>query len=350
MPSVQRIRWAKFRSLLTVGVALSILLVLIFLLLGGETFRRKSTIVTFVTDAGGIVAGAPVRLNGIPIGEVHSVELSAPERRIQDRVVEIRMRVLTAALEQMPADSIVEIGAANILGEAVIEITKGRAVEPLRPGGELEYQPPREIDRAQAIKSLEANLRRMDQLLDDIEAGRGSLGRFLRDDSLYRQVTARLAQLEKSVAQTSRTGELGRMIHEDALYKSLQANLLRHDQLLAGLESGEGRAGQFLRDPQMYQGWLQQVRRLRAEISSIQRGEGRLGRFVMSDEEYTQWNRRVERLMLSVDSLTSGEGPLGQLFVSAQLYESLAGSTRELQESMRDFRDSPTRFMRLRLF
>jgi phospholipid/cholesterol/gamma-HCH transport system substrate-binding protein len=286
-----------------------------------------------------------VRLNGITVGEVEEVNLAPPGD--PEKVVAIRMRVQTSALSEIPVDSVVEIGAENVLGEKTVEITKGGSIEAIRPGGTLRFEPPREIDRAQVIKSFESNLRRMDAVLDDIEAGRGGLARFIRDDSIYRQVNARLAEVQKGIEESSRAGTLGRLINQEAQIRDARATLARYDKMLADVESGQGAAGGFLRDSSRYDSLLQQVRDLRGQISAIERGEGRVGRFVMSDDQYRQWNRSVEQLLVSVDRIRFGEGPLGQLFVSAQLYESLNGSSKQLQEFLREFQENPRKFLRV---
>ena len=173
MPSPQRIRIAKVRSVLLIVFALAVLSVLMYLLFGGNPFRPDVAIRVVVADSGGMPPGSPVRLNGITIGKVESVELAAPPQG--DRIVAIIMSIEAGALEFIPEDSMAEIGADNLLGDRLIDITAGRSPVPIRRGGTLRYEPPTEIDQAQVMASLEKNLRRVDALLDDIEMGRGSL-------------------------------------------------------------------------------------------------------------------------------------------------------------------------------
>ena len=44
-----------------------------------------------------------------------------------------------------------------------------------------------------------------------------------------------------------------------------------------------------------------------------------------------------------------GQGTLGQLLVNPQLYESLDGTTREMQGLFKDFRANPKKFLRIKL-
>src|SRR5947207_6527469 len=63
MPSVEQVRWAKFRVTVTTLVALTILATLIILLTGGTLFQPQSEIYLFISDATGIVKGSPVRVD-----------------------------------------------------------------------------------------------------------------------------------------------------------------------------------------------------------------------------------------------------------------------------------------------
>ena len=57
-----------------------IVAVLIFLITGNTNpFASKSHIYTYMNDAAALDHGAPVNLNGIPIGKVKNIELSGSQ-------------------------------------------------------------------------------------------------------------------------------------------------------------------------------------------------------------------------------------------------------------------------------
>jgi phospholipid/cholesterol/gamma-HCH transport system substrate-binding protein len=327
---------------MTIFAALLVLSVLLYLLMGGNPLRRNVIIRSYVTDSGGMSRGSPVRLNGLPIGKVESVGL-APEPR-GNRIVEIRMSVEAAAAARLPEDSIVEIGAENLLGDKLIAITAGRSDRPVAPGGELRYQPPAEIDRAQVIASFDRNLRLIDRLLDDIESGRGSLARFIRDDALYESARTRLQQFESSLSGLRSTGQLSELLRKDDVHRSIEATIARYDTLLADLEGGRGAAGEFLRSSRQHEDMLRRIASLRGQIARI-----RKNRFLRTDEDYERWNREIERLMAAIDKLNFGDGSLARLLHTAHTYESLAGASQNLQEGLRQFQRDPRKFLRIDL-
>src|SRR4051812_47277896 len=91
MPSVERVRWARFRVAVTTLVGLSILATLVILLTGGTLFQPRSNLYLFLPDATGIAAGSPVRVDGIQVGKIDTVALSGSSQ--PNRVVKVTMIV-----------------------------------------------------------------------------------------------------------------------------------------------------------------------------------------------------------------------------------------------------------------
>ena len=66
---------------------------------------------------------------------------------------------------------------------------------------------------------------------------------------------------------------------------------------------------------------------------------------MQSDTLYADWNSRVVSLIESVDAFNRGPA-----MTTTQAYDNLNGFARELQATMRDFRQNPRKFMRLKVF
>src|SRR5215208_3295216 len=91
MPSVEHVRWARFRVTATALVGLTILSTLVVLLTGGTLFEPQSILILYLDDATGLAPGSPVRVAGIQVGKVESVALSGSSDPI--RVVKVTMNV-----------------------------------------------------------------------------------------------------------------------------------------------------------------------------------------------------------------------------------------------------------------
>ena len=95
MPSQKQLKWSQLKVGVTVTAASITLAVLILLMSGtGGIFTHKIILVSYFDDAGGLRVGAPVRLQGVDIGNVSKIQIvSDPTHKITP--VEVTMKVNT---------------------------------------------------------------------------------------------------------------------------------------------------------------------------------------------------------------------------------------------------------------
>src|SRR5882757_7034393 len=106
MPSVQRVRWARFRVTITGLVALAILAVVVVLLTGGTLFQPQAFLYLYIPDGTGLGPGIPVGVDGIQVGKVDTVTLSGLSE--PHRVVKVTMKVRRDLLQSITEDSTAE--------------------------------------------------------------------------------------------------------------------------------------------------------------------------------------------------------------------------------------------------
>ena len=144
MADPRRVRWSQLKVGVVGLAAFAIIAVLIFLLTSSKGFfRPKTTLRTYMDDASGIAVSTPVRLNGITIGSLSRVQLT--NSRDPRRAVEFTMEVEERYLKDIPVDSVAGVGAANLLGDKFINITKGPATQTVHPGDEVKSQETQDI-------------------------------------------------------------------------------------------------------------------------------------------------------------------------------------------------------------
>jgi phospholipid/cholesterol/gamma-HCH transport system substrate-binding protein len=354
MAASKQASWSQLRVGITILVALIILGVLIFLLTGsGDVFRANAALRTFMADSSGMATGAPVRLNGILIGNVEAIRLSG--EKDPKRVVEFVMEVESRFLKEIPVDSVAGISAANLLGDKFINITKGSAQQTVRDGAELRSLQSQDIPELMAqsaalLTTLQTIVTRVDRLLMDVEQGKGNIGKFLRDEELYARLNVIGAEAQRLINDV-RTGKgtLSRLLYDDSLYQEARAPIKRIEALLADLQRGHGTAGLLLKDRKLYddaQASLAEIRRL---INEVNAGKGTAGRLLKDEELYRNINTLLAKVDQTVDKLNSGQGTLGQLMVNPQLYDSMVGATREINALMKDIRANPKQFLTIKL-
>src|SRR5579863_10510370 len=93
MPSQKQLKWSQLKVGLTVLVSSITLGILILLMSGtGGFLTRKITLKSYFDNAGGLREGAPVRLQGVDIGNVSGIRVvSDPARRLTP--VEVTLKV-----------------------------------------------------------------------------------------------------------------------------------------------------------------------------------------------------------------------------------------------------------------
>src|SRR6202030_212143 len=129
-------RWAQLRVGIMSLAALIILSVLIFLMAGSSgLFKSKTRLYTYMADSSALAASSPVRLNGILIGKVSSVELSG--QADPHRVVRMTLEIDNDFLPSIPTDSKALIAAENLLGTKFINIKKGEARSTVKADQEI---------------------------------------------------------------------------------------------------------------------------------------------------------------------------------------------------------------------
>jgi phospholipid/cholesterol/gamma-HCH transport system substrate-binding protein len=350
MPTASEVNWAKIRVALMIGASLAILAVLVYLLLGGSDFLQPSVEArTYLTDGAGLATGSPVRFNGIKIGEVRSVQLSG--LKDPKKVVRVEMSIMQKYLNAIPDDSTVAVSADNVIGDRFANIIEGKSPRHLQVGGELAMQPPRDINSEDLMRAARQIVSRVDSLLGDIEEGRGELGKFVKDDEVYRKMVNKVTAFEQQIrAATARDTQIGRIIYSEDYYQELRAPIQRLNNALGTLDSGQGTGGKFLKDPAQYDQLRKSVGDLNRTLEAWNAGKGGAGKLLKEDEPYVRITKMLENVNTQVDALNAGEGRLGQMMANSSLHDSLQGSTSRLQKMLAELRQNPKKFLRLKVF
>jgi phospholipid/cholesterol/gamma-HCH transport system substrate-binding protein len=349
-----KVKWAKLRVGILALAAMVILTILIFLITGKVNFfESKVTLYTYLSDAAALTDAAPVNLDGIQIGKVKKIALSG----IKDpkRLVKIEMEVPESSLRNIPVDSVSSISSANILGSKYINIKSGKSATAVRAGEEIPSLNAEGFDSLMeegntVMTSLQGTVERIDKLLDGIQAGQGSVGKLLVDDTLYNHVLAVVDQVNQlAIALNSKESTIGKLIYDHELYDDFRKTLGSVDKMVDDLQKGQGTAGKLLKDPALYDETQKTIAGVHKLVDDLNAGQGTAGKLLKSDELHKQLSDTIAKLDLMLDKINSGQGTLGQLMVNPQLYDNLSGATREMHLLMKDFRANPKKFLRIKL-
>ncbi len=354
MADPKKTSWAQLRVGIVAIVSMLIAAVLIFLLTGNaHLFEGSVRLRTYMEDSAGMAEGSAVRLNGILAGNIRKIQLSGS--RDAKRTVEIQLDLRRKFLDLIPEDSVAGISASNLLGDKYINITKGKSSKHIEPDGELHsanvQDIPQLVSQASVILTQFQNVAgRVDTLLKDIDAGKGNIGKLLKDEELYSRVNDTAIQLDQLVKDVRNSnGTISKLLYDDTLYKELRSPIQRLDNIVAQVQKGQGSAGKLLNDNALYDEANQSLVEVHRMLDGLQAGKGSAGKLLKDEELYRQLNLITVKLNTTIEKLNAGQGTIGQLLVNPALFDSLNGASREAQLLVKDMRANPKKFLRIKL-
>jgi phospholipid/cholesterol/gamma-HCH transport system substrate-binding protein len=343
MPRTRSLGWAELKIGVVTAFAMVMSMVLIFMLSGeGGFFWQRYSVKTVFPNAAGLKPGAPVRLAGVEVGSVGAVDLAG------DRV-EVVMEINRNYQQQVTTASQASLGSVSLLGEAAVDITASSSGTPIPEWG---YVPsgPAEGSLTEVATKATAGIEELTGVLQDLRSGRGTVGRLLTDDSLYRDMNALVAAAETVVRNVnSGRGTLGRLTNDPAAAMALESSLKNFEAISARIRAGEGSLGRFLNDDAMARSFSSTASNLDAITGRISRGEGTAGRLISDQALYDRLNSMSDRLDKVMAGLQQGEGTAGQLLRDRELYENMNGAVGELRQLVRDIRADPRKFLNVRV-
>jgi phospholipid/cholesterol/gamma-HCH transport system substrate-binding protein len=335
MPTAHQITWAKIRVFAAAVAALSILIVLIYLLAGGSVlFQPKSRLYVYIPDAAGLYTGSTVRVNGIVVGKVESVSLSGSS--LPDRVVRVALTIESDYLRDIPADSYAQLETATAIGDKYVNITRGRSAAFAQPNAEIPFREQQEFLKTLDVEQFTKQLETISALLDQIEEGKNPTGQLLLSDQLYNQVRTEIGGFEREIRTLrSPRNPVGKMLYTDEGYRRFVEPLMKIDQAIMAIQKTP-----LLAEDTAYNSLAAQLKELRGSIERFESAP-----FLQSDELYTSWSRALASFLLSVDQFD-----VNPLLTTSEMYDNLTGLTTQLRDFLHDFREDPQKFLRVRLF
>jgi phospholipid/cholesterol/gamma-HCH transport system substrate-binding protein len=214
------------------------------LYIGGDTgfFTPKYKMKVYFHSADGLHKGALVLVNGVRIGNVSDINLTADPDT--NRAVEVGLQLLKSRHDLIRTDSVATIGTVGVLGDQQVEITRGSPSNPvIEDGGKLQGMDAGDIKQIisntnDVVANLGVMTSKIGALIDNISNGKGTAGKFLNDTSIYDKTDATVDELHKLVVDAhSGTGTIGRLLSDDEMYQSMKSSVDRLNSTLIKVDT-----------------------------------------------------------------------------------------------------------------
>jgi phospholipid/cholesterol/gamma-HCH transport system substrate-binding protein len=350
LPSQHQLRWSQLRVGLTVLIASITLGVLIFLMSGSKgLFTKKLIIYSYFDNAGGLRVGAPVRLQGVDIGNVTSIGV-VPNRKLTP--VQVAMKVSRKFDFDLHTDSLATLATAGVLGETFVDIDSTQAKgPPVQNGGVLETREKPDIQDVvrssqSTLQNMQVLLQRVDRIVTFVESGQGSIGKLIYDEELYKRLNTSVNEVQTLVAAISQgKGSIGKLVMSDELYVKANDSIDKLNKIVDEVNSGQGSAGKFLKDPALYNNANQTIAKANQLMGEINAGKGALGKFASDQAFAAKVDNTVTKLSLLADRLEAGQGSAGKLLNDPSLYNNADHMLVESRNLIQSIREHPKRYL-----
>lgn len=352
MPSQKQLKWSELKVGLTVLAACVTLGVLIFLMSGtGGLFTSKIQLKSYFDDANGLRVGAPVRLAGVDIGNVTSIQVIR-DRTKQLTPVEVIMKVNTRYRFNLRKDSLTLLSTAGVLGETYINIDSSLSKGAEAQDGDV--LPSREVpdfgdmvrSGQSTLQNMDALLKRLDRIIAFVESGQGSVGKLIYDPMLYNRLNATVNEFQGLVNQVAQgKGTLGKLFSDEELYNKVNATVDKLNVAIDDINAGKGTAGKLLKDPTLYNNANDTIANVKKLTDDINAGKGAIGKMAKDEEFARKLQNTLDKLSAISDRLEAGEGTAGKLLRDPSLYTNADQMLIETRGLVKSIRENPKTYL-----
>jgi phospholipid/cholesterol/gamma-HCH transport system substrate-binding protein len=351
VPSQQQVQWSQLKVGVLVIVALSALAALVFLMSGstGGFWSGKVTIRSYFENSAGLKVGAPVNLEGVTIGTVKYVRIE-PMRKLTP--VEVTMKISKNKAEAVHEDSRTSLETIGVLGDTVVDINSKFATgPPIRDGDELKTtETPNLSDVIKSsqgtIEQLNTILAKVDNLVDSLNSGKGSIGQLINDPTLYNKLVLTVNQVQGLVDSVANgKGSIGELVASDALYKRIDDTVSHLQHISADLDEGHGSAGKFLKDETLYNNLKQSTDNLNQLLAGVNQGKGAIGMMAKDPQFAKKLDDTVSKLNSVLAQVDNGQGTVGKLLKDPSLYNHSDEMIQNTSNLITAIRQNPKKYL-----
>lgn len=328
---------------ITVIVAAIVLMITIILMSQATgVFSSKLTLRAFFENAGGLRVGAPVRLQGVDIGNVTEILINPHD---PSHPVEVVMKVGTRYHSLLRTDSSAMLGTAGVLGETFVDIDSidshgervhNNAVLPSKNRPDIQ-----DVIRSSeaSLQNLNTLVNRLNDVVGQIQQGKGSVGKLIYDASLYNKLNSTLTQVQEMVGDiTNAKGSIGKLIEQDDLYNHASATLDKLNNIIDQINNGQGTAGRFIKDPTLYNNANETITRAKQLMADI------------NDKQLAaKLSTTIGNLQDLTDKMNQGQGTMGKLFQDPSVYNNTDNLLTETRNLIEAIRKNPKKYLTIHL-
>ncbi|NCQ17262.1 MAG: organic solvent ABC transporter substrate-binding protein [Ignavibacteria bacterium CG22_combo_CG10-13_8_21_14_all_37_15] len=165
-----------------------------------QLFRSTFRVSGVFKDVAGLQAGGNVRFSGINVGTVENIDI------VSDSSVRVEILIDESSRKFIKKDAIASIGSEGLMGNKILIINPGQGKEKeIQNNDIIKTVPPINMD--EVLLSLKTTIdntskitKDLSKITNDIQTGKGTIGRLLMDKSLAQNFDSAIVNLKQGSA------------------------------------------------------------------------------------------------------------------------------------------------------
>jgi phospholipid/cholesterol/gamma-HCH transport system substrate-binding protein len=354
MAQRKQLTWAELRVGLFVLAGLFIIAVAIFYVTGAGILGPKYRVITYLPEVESLTTGAPVRLDGLEVGNVQTMRLT-PHPQDATHNIELTLRIDKKFQDSIRTDSKASLATEGLLGNRYVTISRGLTGTMIPNNGVLPGQEEAAMKAlvqrgAELMENLGVLSQDLRGIVDKVQNGQGSIGLFMNDPAFYNHLNSTAARLD-AVAGSIQKGEgtLGKLTSSDALYTKLDTTLGHVDDVVVAVQQQKGTIGKMVYDTAIYDSAKNFMDKGNGVLDDVRSGKGTIGKALYDQTLYNNLRDASANVRDATAKLNSNEGTAGKLFSDPKLYDNMTALTGDLRLMVNDFRQNPKKFLHVKL-
>ncbi len=295
-------------------------------------------------DVAGLKPGSPVRMGGVDVGTVGSVEHGADAN---DARIYVSMSIVKAEAGRVRVDTIAKVVNKGLLGDKMMELTVADAKSPLlAPGSRLKTEEP--LDFSRYLAKFDSISEKAEKVVDNLEQATRGFGDPKFSDDI-KQTTASLRDILNSVAHND--SAVHRLLYDpkeaanvDRAINELASATGEFHAAMADVRAmtGEVRNGPGIAHALVYDGELSKsaagaLSEVHKDLVAVREGNGLAHALIYGDDSSQQTmgniNAMTGDLRAIVSGVRAGKGTIGGLLVDPSVYEDIKSVVGNLERN-----------------
>ena len=358
MAQHKQLTWTDLRVGLFVLAGAVLLTAVIFYVTGGSGWGPKYRLRVFLPEVDGLTIGAPVRVDGVEVGNVEKITIAVPKPgmpTMKDRNIEIDMRLQKTFQVYVRSDSSAGLITEGLLGNRYVDIDRGYVGRVLQNEEEIPGRQEKALKEvvergADLMDSLGSITKQANAVLADVRSGKGSLGKFMVDETAYNHLSSSLENVDRMMKDIQAgKGTLGKLVTDDEMYNRVNSVAGRADNVLAAVQNQQGTLGKLVYDSGIHESAKKLIDNSDALLADVRAGKGTLGKLATDDSLFVQYKQAGENLSNATAKMNSNQNTIGKFFDDPKFYDNFSGLAGDARLLISDFRSDPKKFLHIKL-